>query len=311
MSKSAIKKLYWTKNSLNINDSKINLSSKSLKEITNYLNELKNIKFDYNKQINKTNISSLTMEMKDLMGKYLDNTYGFFIINNLDLNESNYEDKLKTFWLLSIILGNPCKQNINNELIVVVKDYGKSMNKGGRYHQTREGGSLHSDSPQWVDVPKYIALMCINEAYKGGESLIANALDLHEYFKKQYSDLLDELYKPFHFDKRGEYKNNENPTTFAPIFEKNNQYISFRYLREYIDDGHKLEKLTQKQKQVLNIIDNYLNDKNNVVVFRLNANKIIFANNYRIIHGRTDFIDNKQLNMTRLYLRIWLKNGKI
>ena len=63
--------------------------------------------------------------------------------------------------------------------IVEIKDVGKSMKTGGRYHETKEGGSHHTDSPQWKDVPDYLSLFCVHNAKKGGTNLFLSAYTIH------------------------------------------------------------------------------------------------------------------------------------
>ena len=43
-----------------------------------------------------------------------------------------------------------------------------------RYHQTNLGGSLHSDGPQLPVPPKYVLMCCLNQAKKGGSSIIVS-----------------------------------------------------------------------------------------------------------------------------------------
>ena len=65
------------------------------------------------------------------------------------------------------------------------------------------------------------------------------------------------LYLKFHFDKRGEYKENESPTTYEPIFKYQNNQLVFRYLRNYIDAGQKIAQkpLTNEQNDILDKIE--------------------------------------------------------
>jgi hypothetical protein len=95
------------------------------------------------------------------------------------------------------------------------------MISGGRYHQTKEGGSFHTDSPQWKEVPDFVGLYCITPAKKGGESKFVSAYSVHNKMLKEHKHFLEILYQRFHFDKRGEYKSNESPTVFEPIFSYN------------------------------------------------------------------------------------------
>ena len=95
------------------------------------------------------------------------------------------------------------------------------MKTGGRYHQTREGGSYHTDSPS-MEYICLITLACyfvFDPAKIGGTSKFLSAYSIHNqtvYKKIEY--LLEQLYNKFHFDKRGEFKENESPTVFRIYF---------------------------------------------------------------------------------------------
>ena len=165
---------------------------------------------------------------------------GLFIIDGTSLEIFSLKEKTTIYKLISKNLGDLIVQNIHQEKIVKIKDVGKSMKTGGRYHQTKEGGSFHTDSPQWKNVPDFIGLLCIRPAKIGGESKFVSSYTVHNQLIKLNPNFLQSLYKNFHFDKRNEFKKNESPTTFKPIFKYENNELKFRYLRNYIDDGQKL-----------------------------------------------------------------------
>lgn len=208
------------------------------------------------------------------------------------------------------MLGTPIKQNIHRERFVEVKDMGKSMKEGGRYHQTREGGSLHTDSPQWSDIPDYLGLLCLHHAKQGGESILISAYTLHNKLMQQHPELLKLLYEKFHFDKRGEFKEGENPVTDEPIFSVDDNGLNFRYLFDYIRDGHKVanDPLTEEKQQALEEVNKLLDkDDSFIVTMTMKAGQIQFINNHRVIHGRTPFEDFPEEEKKRVLLRSWVK----
>ena len=205
---------------------------------------------------------------------------------------------------------NSC-QNIKNEKLVKIQDEGKSMKTGGRYHQTKEGGSFHTDSPQWNKVPDFIGLCCINPAKKGGESKFVSVYKIHNEMLKMHEDYLLLLYNKFHFDKRGEFKEGESPTVHEPIFEFEDNSLKCRYLRNYINDGHKIQKLPLNNKQVeaLDYLDEIIHSEINAAEYNLLKKDIVFFNNNRIIHGRTSFEDFEDKEKKRLMIRAWIKDN--
>ena len=207
------------------------------------------------------------------------------------------------------ILGTLYIQNINSDKIVEIKDRGKSMMSGGRYHQTREGGSYHTDSPHWTNVPDLVGMLCINEAKNGGTNKFVSAYTIHNQLLKEQKDKLETLYENFHFDKRGEFKTNETQTVFEPIFIFKDDKLYCRFLNDYIIAGHEIQNnpLTKLQEASLQSLVEASKKENNVIRYDLKPNDMIFFDNHRILHGRTEFEDYEDENRKRRLLRTWIK----
>ena len=100
------------------------------------------------------------------------------------------------------------------------------MQHGGRYHQSKEGGSFHTDSPHWEQVPDFVGMHCINPAKKGGESKFVSVYSVHNKMLKKHKHFLEMLYEQFHFDKRrGEYEPGKPLTSVKPIFAYNGNQL--------------------------------------------------------------------------------------
>jgi len=244
--------------------------------------------------------------------KMLLDGFGLFVINGTCLQNFSLEEKIAIYTLIAKILGELIVQNIQQEKIVKIKDVGKSMKTGGRYHETKEGGSHHTDSPQWKDVPDYLSLFCVHNAKKGGTNLFLSAYTIHNKILKEKSELLHIFYEKFHFDKRGEFKDGESPTVFEPIFEFKDERLYFRYLRNYIDAGHDIQNqpLSKLQKEALTYLDNLMRKDEMIMRYDLKPGDMVFSDNHWIIHGRTPFEDHSDENMKRLMLRTWIRDKK-
>ena len=264
----------------------VDLNSEIIEELVKRRNELD--KIDENElSILKNGILKIRKE------KLLDGV-GFFIINGVCLKNFSTNEKKSIFILVSKILGELLIQNIQQEKVIMIKDVGKSMKTGGRYHETKEGGSHHTDSPQWKNVPDWLGLFCVNNAKKGGTNLFLSAYTIHNMILKERKNLLNLLYERFHFDKRGEFKEGESPTVFEPIFEYKEGRLRFRYLRNYIDAGHGVQNqpLSKSQKEALALLDNLTRDENIILRYDLKPGDMVFSDNHWIIHGRTGFEDH-------------------
>ena len=280
----------------------VHLDSEIIQELTERRNELDSI--------NKNDLPLFKKKILNFRNERLLDGVGLFVIDGICMESFSVKEKTSIYTLASKILGELIIQNIKQEKIVEIKDVGKSMKTGGRYHETKEGGSHHTDSPQWKNVPDYIGLFCVHNAKKGGTNLFLSAYTIHNRILQERKDLLDIFYEKFHFDKRGEFKDGESPTVFQPIFELKNKKLFFRYLRNYIDAGHDIQNqpLSQPQKDALTYLDNLMRMEDITLKYDLKPGDMVFSDNHRVVHGRTSFEDYDDENLKRFMLRTWIKD---
>ena len=279
----------------------VKISNNAITELKNNRNFLNNSEHAF---------SILQKEILDFKKKFLVEGIGFFIIDGKCFTNFSKEELIEIYQNVCKILGTLYVQNDKNQKLVQVQDRGKSMKSGGRYHQTKEGGSYHTDSPQWKKVPDFIGMCCINPAKKGGESKFVSVYSIHNKMLKEHKQFLEMLYQQFHFDKRGEFESKESPTVFEPIFTYNNNQLKCRYLRDYINDGQMIQNtpLSKEQNEALDIFDKIIHDENLVMSYKLRQNEMVFFNNNRVMHGRTSFEDFEGIENKRLMIRTWIKD---
>ena len=280
----------------------VHLDSEIIQELTERRNELDSI--------NKNDLPLFKKKILDFRNEMLLDGVGLFVIDGICMESFSVKEKTSIYTLAAKILGELIIQNIQQEKIVEVKDVGKSMKTGGRYHETKEGGSHHTDSPQWKNVPDYIGLFCVHNAKKGGTNLFLSAYTIHNRILQERKDLLDIFYEKFHFDKRGEFKDGESPTVFEPIFELKDEKLYFRYLRNYIDAGHDIQNqpLSQPQKDALTYLDSLMRVEDIAMKYDLKPGDMVFSDNHWVVHGRMLFEDYDDENLKRFMLRTWIKD---
>jgi alpha-ketoglutarate-dependent taurine dioxygenase len=280
----------------------VHLDSEIIQELIERRNELDSI--------NKNDLPLFKKKILNFRNERLLDGVGLFVIDGICMESFSVKEKTSIYTLTSKILGELIIQNIKQEKIIEIKDVGKSMKTGGRYHETKEGGSHHTDSPQWKNVPDYLGLFCVHNAKKGGTNLFLSAYTIHNRILQERKDLLDIFYEKFYFDKRGEFKDGESPTVFQPIFELKNKKLFFRYLRNYIDAGHDIQNqpLSQPQKDALTYLDNLMHMEDITLKYDLKPGDMVFSDNHRVVHGRTSFEDYDDENLKRFVLRTWIKD---
>ena len=247
--------------------------------------------------------------VKTLKNKILINGCGFFVINGHELSNLSLDEKRSIYTIISKIIGELLEQNKDHEKVVVIKDLGKTMKTGGRYHQTKEGGSYHTDGSHiFKNPPDYVGLLCINPAKSGGVSKFMSAYTIHnKLLKKQKLQKI--LYEKFHHDKKNENVGEENATRFEPIFQFVNNELKFKYQRELIFTGHEKAKqpLTQIQIQAIKFLEEILSNSDQVTAYALKSGDMMFSNNRWLIHDRTLFEDFEDEKLKRLLLRTWIR----
>ena len=247
--------------------------------------------------------------VKTLKNKILINGCGFFVINGHELLNLSLDEKRSIYVIISKIIGKLLEQNKDCEKVVMIKDLGKTMKTGARYHHTNEGGSYHTDGSHiFKNPPDYVGLLCINPAKSGGVSKFMSAYTIHnKLLKKQKLQKI--LYEKFHHDKKNENVGEENATRFEPIFQFVNNELKFKYQRELIFTGHEKAKqpLTQIQIQAIKFLEEILSNSDQVMTYTLKSGDMMFSNNRWLIHDRTLFEDFEDEKLKRLLLRTWIR----
>jgi len=261
---------------------------------------------------NPGNFPLLKKQIIELKEEILLNGCGFFVINGSTLDTFSKKEKISIFTIISKILGELLPQNKTKDLLVEIKDIGKSMASGGRYHQTNESGSFHTDGSHiYSNPPDYVGLICINQAKNGGESKFVSAYTIHNKMLAKNKELLKILYEKFYHDRKGEQSIDEAPARYEPVFEFKQKRLSFKYQRELLNTGHeKLNKpFTPKQKRALDLLDDILMDENLIVSYRLERGDMMFSNNNWLMHDRNSFEDYEDDNLKRSLVRTWIRDN--
>jgi len=297
------KKKTWTKNlSSDSNEFLVDLDDNVISELLQ--------KRDLLDQHNIQHFTHLKTQIQHIKQAILIQGCGFCVINGTNFTAFDKHELSNIHILISKIFGELLIQNKQGEQSVEVKDLGKTLSTGGRYHHTKEGGSYHTDGCHiFENPPDYVGLLCLNPAKNGGVSKFISAYTIHNKLQED-KNLLRILYEKFYMDKRNENQTDETPTQFVPIFTYNNGKLNCRCCqRELIDAGHeKMNKpLTEYQKNALDNLDKLLANENFAVSYLLKKGDMMYSNNKWLIHDRTDFEDSDDENLKRSLLRTWIR----
>ncbi len=152
---------------------------------------------------------------------------------------------------------------------------------------------MHTDGSAEIDPPKIVALQCEIPSHNGGLSQIICAESIYEYLRKNHFQELQVLFiNPLTVTR-------VEQTASRPIFVEQEGKISitFRTIRK----DHVSIEIPSQIKKVYNIINNYVNNPKNQLIFKLKAHQILILDNTGVLHGRTSFPENEFRKLNKLW----------
>lgn len=241
--------------------------------------------------------------LSELALKLLDGI-GFEVIKGLPVKRYSPEMIATIFFGIGAHLGDARSQNADGHLLGHVRDIGANSNdQNTRIYQTSQRQTFHTDS---ADV---VGLICINDAKKGGDSLLVSAVTIFNHMVELRPDLIEYLFDPIATDRRGEVPPGELPYLTIPPLSLEDNLLTVFYQRQYIDSAQRFDdamKLSKRHVEALDLFDTLANDPALHLSMRLRPGDMQFVYNHAFLHDRTGFVDWAEPNKKRHLLRLWL-----
>jgi alpha-ketoglutarate-dependent taurine dioxygenase len=160
------------------------------------------------------------------------------------------------------------------------------------------------------DITAMVALACWHEACSGGASVVVSGVTVHDELRRRAPQLLEPLYRGYHYHRLGEEGPEEAPTTpyRVPVFAVRSGQLSCRYQRAGIAAGHRARgvPLTGQDIAAFDLFDEVARSPENRVALRLERGDMIVINNYALLHARSRFADFPEPERQRHLVRLWL-----
>lgn len=228
---------------------------------------------------------------------------GFGYIKGLPVERYDRETLIRIYWGLCRHIGDPVTQNRNGHLVGHVIDVGDAVSDyNKRITQTSAELCFHTDS---CDV---VALLCINRALSGGESMIVSGVAVHDKLMRRRPDLLPELYKPIYMDRRGEVPPGKQPWFGMPLFSwQGGRFTGYSPVRQYIDSLARFPDAPRMSNAQSEALDLYYGICDELCLkLHFEPGDIQFLQNHVVFHSRTAYVDRPQPAPPRHLMRIWL-----
>ena len=228
----------------------------------------------------------------------LENGRGFMLMRGLPIERYSDDDINIIYYGIGLHLGEPVRQNPKGELLGSVMNVGDTRLKTTRVYETNLYLPYHSDPSDVV------GLLCVRKAKSGGVSSLVSVAAVYNEILEHHPEFLGLYYRPMYFAHLC-----EPLPSLSPIFSHHQGKLSCRYLRQYIELGHEIREqpLSKVEFEALDLFDSIIHKASIRVDMMLEPGDIQFANNYAVLHSRTEFEDDANPALHRKLLRLWLK----
>lgn len=234
------------------------------------------------------------------------NGRGFVVIRGIERERYDNDEMCVLYWGIGMHLGKPWAQNKKGHLLGDVSDQGKAYND-----PTSRGNELGSVGlPYHSDGSDLVGLMCLREAAEGGQSMVCNALAIHNDLVRNAPELAAALYEGQPNDFRGEQRDGGKPYYMVPVFTEHGGRLFIRYIRPYILASQRhpeTPRITEQAEKAMRTLDQMTADPQYEVVMDFQAGDIQFINNYHVLHARKPYRDDPSAGKVRHLKRLWLE----
>lgn len=263
-------------------------------------------------EINSSNFPLHTLgdRLRQLRGDVL-NGRGVSLIRGVPVGGYSLEESARIFFGIGAHMGSLRSQNAEGHVLGHVCDLSHDYKNDADLRAYRASGPLrfHTDS---VDI---VGLLCLRAAKEGGGSKIVSAATIHNEMLKRRPDLVRELYRPIHRDRRGEVPEGKGPWWVMPIFQWYEGRINSHFSKVYIKSAERfpeVPRFTEAQLETFDLIEEIAEDPLNHLNMDFRQGDIQLVNNHEILHGRHDYSDWDDPDRRRYLLRLWIcpPNGR-
>lgn len=229
---------------------------------------------------------------------------GVEVITGLPIDNYTQDMAATIFCGIGAHLGRARSQNAVGHILGHVRDVGADPDDTNtRIYQTSARQTFHTDS---ADV---VALLCLQDAKEGGDSLLVSAESIYNRMLTERPDLLALLFDPIATDRRGEVPEGMKPYMEIPVLNWHEGHLTVFYQRQYIDSAQRFPeamRLTPAHIEALDLFDALADDPDLHIRMRLKPGDMQFVYNHAQLHDRTGFVDWPDPRQRRHLLRLWL-----
>ncbi len=234
------------------------------------------------------------------------NGLGVSLIRGVPVERYGKDRSSTIYWGIGTHLGLPWPQNVKGHLLGDVTDQGKAVDD-----PTSRGNEIGGVAfPFHSDGSDLVGLFCLDSGKRGGESLVANVVSIHNELARTEPELAAALYDPMPYDFRGEQAPGGKGWYTMPIANRTDDRLFVRYIRPYIIASRRHDDAPRPSataNEAMDRVDAMCADPTYHVSMALRPGDMQFVNNYHVLHARTGYVDDRDAGRIRHLKRLWLE----
>jgi hypothetical protein len=231
---------------------------------------------------------------------------GMVLIRGVPVERYSKERAAAIYWGVGTHLGRPWPQNAKGHLLGDVTDQGRAPTD-----PTSRGNELGGiPLPFHSDGSDLVGLFCLDAGAGGGDSLVANAVTIHNELVRTAPELAAALYEPLPYDLRGEQAPGARSWYLMPVFTRWRDRLFVRYIRPYIESSRRHDDAPRPSaaaREAMDRVDAMCADPQYRVAMGMQPGDMQFVNNYHVLHARDGYRDDRASGKVRHLKRLWLE----
>jgi alpha-ketoglutarate-dependent taurine dioxygenase len=231
---------------------------------------------------------------------------GVVLIRGVPVERYTKDRASAIYWGVGTHIGHPWPQNAKGHLLGDVTDQGRSASD-----PTSRGNELGGIAlPFHSDGSDLVGLFCLDAGAGGGDSLVANAVTIHNDLVRAEPELAAALYEPFPYDLRGEQAPGARSWYTMPVFNRRVDRLFVRYIRPYIESSRRHDDAPRPSplgRAAMDRLDAMCAEPQYRVAMGMQPGDMQFVNNYHVLHARDAYQDDRAAGKVRHLKRLWLE----
>ncbi len=216
--------------------------------------------------------------------------FGNVLIKNFPI-ETELKQTVQRFCDFCVYFGEPVPQGIDGSVIGFLGP-----------------GSVEwrAEQPFHVDGSRYLGLLCVNKAWRGGYTRIIPSLSILSELENRWPKELRELENEWPFWRKGRPG---PPVFFRKIIDRSSSDFRLFYLPNTLRavEANTDIRFTSNQNRAIQLLDDIIENTEEIYELMLDRGDLLVIDNYRFLHARSAYEDDPTGGAERLLLRSWME----